>query len=77
MRPYLIGSCLALCLAAGAPTLAYAQQGGEQAQSTAQRADREDNGEWGWLGLLGLVGLMGLKRRDRHEDIRQGHTATR
>jgi len=76
MRRYLIGSCLALCLAAGAPTFAYAQQGGNETQPTAQRADHDDHGEWGWLGLLGLVGVIGLKRRDR-DDLRQGHTAAR
>lgn len=76
MRQYLIGSCVALCLAAGATTSAYAQQGGTDVQSTVQPADRDDNAEWGWLGLLGLAGLIGLKRRDR-VDLHQGHTAAR
>jgi hypothetical protein len=77
MRNYLLGSCLALSLAATAPTFAQAQQEDTDAQRLDQRADRDDHSEWGWLGLLGLAGLMGLKRRDRTDDVRQGHAATR
>jgi MYXO-CTERM domain-containing protein len=76
MRRVLLGSCVALCLAAGAPALTYAQQGGTQTQTTAQRADRND-GQWGWLGLLGLAGLIGLRQRHRHDDVRPGHTTAR
>ena len=77
MRHHLLGPCLALAIAAAAPNLAQAQQGDMEAQGANQRADGEDHGEWGWLGLLGLAGLIGLKRRDRYDDVRQGHTAAR
>lgn len=72
----LFGSCFALFIAVGAPTMAHAQQQ-DDGTVTNQRADRDDNGEWGWLGLLGLAGSIGLKRRERHDDVRQGHAATR
>ena len=77
MRNYVLGSCLVLSIAAAAPTFAQAQQPDVDAQRLDQRGDRDDNFDWGWLGLLGLAGLMGLKRRDRTDDIRQGHTAAR
>lgn len=76
MRHYLIGSCLAILIAGGVPTFAQAQMQ-DDTQRATQRTDTDDNGEWGWLGLLGLAGLMGLKRRERHDDLRHGHTAAR
>lgn len=76
MRNYLLGPCLALSIAAAAPTFAQAQQPDTDSQRLDQRTDRDDF-DWGWLGLLGLAGLMGLKRRDRVDDVRQGHAAAR
>jgi len=77
MQRYLLGSCLALCLAAGVPDMTYAQQGGYEAQSAENRADRDDHGNWGLLGLLGLAGLIGLKDRRRHDDVRTGPVTNR
>lgn len=77
MRHHLLGPCLALAIALGAPNFAQAQQPDSDLQRADQRADRDDHGEWGWLGLLGLAGLIGLKRRERHDDLRHGHTAAR
>lgn len=77
MRHHLFGSCLALAIAASVPTFAQAQLQDTETQRADRRADRDDRGEWGWIGLLGLVGLMGLKRRNRYDDLRQGHTTTR
>jgi hypothetical protein len=77
MRLHFLGPVIALSIAIASPASVQAQGQDAQAQNVEQRADRDDHGEWGWLGLLGLAGLMGLKRRDRHEDVRHGHTAAR
>lgn len=73
---HILGTGLALLIAASVPNLGHAQQETDS-QRMDQRGDRDDRGEWGWLGLLGLAGLIGLKRKDRYEDVRHGHTAAR
>jgi hypothetical protein len=74
---HILGTGLALVIAASVPTLSQAQQQDTDTQRMDQRGDRDDHGEWGWLGLLGLAGLIGLKRKDRYEDVRHGQTAAR
>lgn len=76
MRRHIFATSLALLIATSIPVLTHAQEDMDT-QRADQRQDRDDHGEWGWLGLLGLVGLLGLKRRDRYDDVRQGHTAAR